>query len=221
MERLVDSSRFLATRSSLLLRLRESGDDGSWQQFYDLYADLIYSAALKAGLLPPDAEDVVQETLLTTLRDLHRYDKTRGSFKNWLMHITRFRIADRYRLLNRQRRVEADAGPNDSSLEDRADPAALLPDQAWELAWKENISEMALAELKQTTSAQTYQYFHCCVVEGMKPAEVARILKVSKTPVYLAKSRLLKTYREIIARLEKEGSAPNLPQFQLKTKKSK
>lgn len=206
MKRLGRADKFLATRSSLLLRLQQQGNESAWQQFYELYAGLIYSAACKSGLSTPDAEDVVQESLMTILHDLPRYDRARGSFKNWLMHITRFRIADRFRQLERVHRVEADLGSNGTSLEQHPDPAVLMPDEAWELSWKDNLAEMALAELRHSTSARQFQYFHCCVVEGMKPREVARALHAPRSMIYLAKFRLMQRYKKIMERLEKRDA---------------
>ena len=49
----------LATRGSLLHRLKDCRDQASWQDFYDTYRDLIHRFALKAGLTETEAEEVV------------------------------------------------------------------------------------------------------------------------------------------------------------------
>jgi DNA-directed RNA polymerase specialized sigma24 family protein len=69
-------SAFLPTRRSLLSRLRNLEDNASWQDFFETYWKLIYSAATKAGLSDADAQDVVQETVLTVTRRIgeFRYD---------------------------------------------------------------------------------------------------------------------------------------------------
>ncbi len=54
---------FLPTRLSLLGRLKDWGDQQSWQDFFDIYHRLIHSVALKAGLSPTEAQDVVQEAV--------------------------------------------------------------------------------------------------------------------------------------------------------------
>ena len=38
-----------ATRASLLVRLRDGGDAGAWQEFVHLYAPIIYGFARKRG----------------------------------------------------------------------------------------------------------------------------------------------------------------------------
>ena len=89
----------LATRSSLLDRLRDAGDQASWQTFFDTYWRLIYNVARKSGLDDPDAQDVVQEAVIAVARRMpeFRYDPAKGSFKSWLLLITRRRIHDHFR----------------------------------------------------------------------------------------------------------------------------
>src|SRR6266566_1173182 len=94
----------LATRRSLLSRLKESNAQESWRQFFDAYWRLIYTTALGAGLTDSEAQEVVQETLLTVARKIKsfRYDPAVGSFKGWLLTIVRWRIADQFRKRPRQ-----------------------------------------------------------------------------------------------------------------------
>src|SRR5678816_1887940 len=86
----------LPTRSSLLSRLRNLDDNRSWRTFFDTYWRLIYNVARKSGLSDEDAQDVVQETVIAVARKMpaFRYDASKGSFKQWLLLITRRRICD-------------------------------------------------------------------------------------------------------------------------------
>jgi RNA polymerase sigma-70 factor (ECF subfamily) len=88
-----------ATRSSLIRRLRDWQDHGSWQDFFDTYWKLIYAVAIKAGLSESEARDVVQETVVAVAKQMRDggYDRARSSFKNWLCLITRRRIVDHFR----------------------------------------------------------------------------------------------------------------------------
>jgi len=90
---------FLATRQSLLSRLKDWEDHESWRDFFDTYWRLIYGLALRSGLTTTEAEDVVQETLLAVAKEMpdFKYDPARGSFKGWLLEITRRRIANQVR----------------------------------------------------------------------------------------------------------------------------
>jgi DNA-directed RNA polymerase specialized sigma24 family protein len=88
-----------ATRLSLLSRIKDWEDDQSWREFFDRYWRLIHSAALKAGLSSDEAQEVVQETVLTVAKNIgeFRADPKRGHFRAWLLHTVRWRITDQFR----------------------------------------------------------------------------------------------------------------------------
>src|SRR5438046_1766960 len=54
----------IATRSSLIKRLKNWDDRASWKDFFDTYWKLIYGVARAAGLNDAEAQDVVQETII-------------------------------------------------------------------------------------------------------------------------------------------------------------
>ena len=56
---------FIPTRWSLISRLKDWDDRENWKNFFDTYWKLIYGAAIKAGLSDVEAEEVVQETVIT------------------------------------------------------------------------------------------------------------------------------------------------------------
>ena len=89
----------LATRRSLVERLADWDDQLRWQEFFDTYSKLIYSAAHRSGLTDAEAQEVVQETVITVAKSIGKlkYDPAIGSFKGWLLQITRWRIADQFR----------------------------------------------------------------------------------------------------------------------------
>ena len=89
----------LPTRASLLRRLRDLADDGSWKEFYERYRRFILQAARRKGLSPQDAEDVLQDTVVSVARGLPNfvYNPALCSFKGWLMTITCRRVADQLR----------------------------------------------------------------------------------------------------------------------------
>src|SRR5437762_9616110 len=103
----------LATRRSLVDRLANWDDRERWQQFFDTYWKLIYSAARKSDLTDAEAQEVVQETVITVAKNIDKlkYDPAIGSIKGWLLQITRWRIADQFRKRepgNAKRRRSAD-----------------------------------------------------------------------------------------------------------------
>ena len=68
------------TRQSLLTRLKDWNDQESWQVFFETYWKLIYRAALKAGLSEEEAQDAVQETVISVARAMPSLSTDRDLF---------------------------------------------------------------------------------------------------------------------------------------------
>ena len=66
------SSGLVATRRSLVNRLANWDDQRRWQEFFDTYWKLIYSAARKSGLTDAEAQEVVQETVITVAKKIDK-----------------------------------------------------------------------------------------------------------------------------------------------------
>jgi RNA polymerase sigma factor (sigma-70 family) len=200
----------LATRRSLLSRLKESNAQESWRQFFDTYWRLIYNTALNAGLTDSGAQEVVQETVLTVVRKIKsfRYDPAVGSFKGWLLTIVRWRIADQFR--KRQQEVQplgvrrGTETLGTATAERIPDPGAIDLDAIWQEEWQRTMFTAALARVKQTANAQHYQMFDLHAVKQWPVQKVAQALGVRPGQVRLAKHRITALMRQEVARLEKE-----------------
>ncbi|MGA2656865.1 MAG: sigma-70 family RNA polymerase sigma factor [Verrucomicrobiota bacterium] len=202
------------TRSSLLSRLRNAGDEASWRFFFETYWALIYNVARKSGLADSDAQDIVQETVIAVARKMpaFRYDAAKGSFKQWLLLVTRRRIHDHFRRAYRAQVLLGGAssagGSGQRDLEQVPSPA-LAPDAeidaAWETEWRESLFQAALARVRQRANPKQYQAFDYCVLQGLKAAEAARRLGMSAAQVYLAKHRISVAVKRIAQELERQG----------------
>jgi len=74
----------LATRRSLLSRLKESNAQESWRQFFDTYWKLIYGTAVKSGLSEAEAQDAVrraEEELVEARKALASAEAVAASLK--------------------------------------------------------------------------------------------------------------------------------------------
>src|SRR6185503_15557951 len=89
----------IPTRRSLITRLKCWDDQESWNTFFETYWKLIYRAARSSGLNDAEAQDVVQETVISVCKQMphFKYDPETGSFKNWLLKLTYWRITDQFR----------------------------------------------------------------------------------------------------------------------------
>lgn len=202
---------FLPTRRSLLSRLRNLDDAVSWRDFFDTYWKLIYNTARKAGLSGAEAEDVVQETVLTVARKIQefRYDPAAGTFKGWLLHTTRWRILDHVRRRQRHLEAEPDPGADDSRrtevMEQLPDPASERIDQVWEAEWEQNLVDAAMQRIKRQVKPKHYQAYELYVLKGWPPAKVASALGINLAQVHLLKHRVGALVKKELRRLQERG----------------
>lgn len=200
----------VATRRSLLSHLKQSNAQESWREFFDTYWRLIYTTALNAGLTDSEAQEVVQETVLTVVRKIKtfRYDPAVGSFKGWLLTIVRWRVADQFRKRPKQieppgvRQARETSGT--ATLDHIADPGAINLDAVWEEEWQRTLFAAALSRVKRQANARHYQMFDLYAVKCWSVDKVAQTLGVSAAQVRLAKHRITALMRREVARLEKE-----------------
>src|ERR1051325_11906744 len=89
----------LPTRKTLVKRLKNLEDDQSWRDFFEKYWRLIYAFAVKSGCTNAEAEEVVQETVISVARKMPDFQYNPGmcSFKGWLMHMANWRVIDQLR----------------------------------------------------------------------------------------------------------------------------
>src|SRR5437762_1787793 len=94
-----ETGELIPTRQSLLSRLKDWNDHESWRDFFETYWKLIYHTSIKAGLTDAEAQDVVQETVLSVCKSMRtfEYNAKDGSFKAYLLNLTQWRIKDQVR----------------------------------------------------------------------------------------------------------------------------
>lgn len=87
------------TRSSLLLRLRDEGDERAWVEFDAIYRPMLERFAAARGLRGPDVDDVVQHSMAAVHRRIRgfEYDPDRGRFKSWLRTLVNNHVRNRLR----------------------------------------------------------------------------------------------------------------------------
>jgi RNA polymerase sigma-70 factor (ECF subfamily) len=212
----------LATRASLLARLKDSDDPASWQEFYDRYRGLIFRFALKAGCTETEADEVVQETVIGVARKLpeFRYQPERCAFKTWLLNLTLWRVKDQLRKrqawegrlaagspagTGKPRAPARDDTARTATIERQPDATVERLEAVWNEDWQRTVLGMALARVKAEANPEDCQMFELHVLRGLSPREVARTLGVSTARVYLAKHRIGPRVREQIAELERAG----------------
>jgi RNA polymerase sigma factor (sigma-70 family) len=186
-----DSS--LPTRRSLIGRLRNRQDDDSWRDFFQTYWKLIYGFAIRCGCSDAEAEEVVQETVISISRKMpeYRYDPAVCSFKGWLMHVTNWRVIDQLRKRRPGKEMPLSLDGSAANLiEQMAGSAPSEFETLWEQEWQNNLIDAAMERVKRKVNAERYQIFYLLLVKGHSPRKVASLLKINVARVYLAKHRV-------------------------------
>ncbi len=203
------AGEIIPTRESLLSRLKDWQDDESWREFLGIYRRLLFSFALKAGLSEQEAEEVVQETVISVAKTIKefKYDPEKCSFKSWLRHLAQKRIADAFRRRARQPQAHETAHSGSvrtPAIERLADPTVPDLDAMWEEQWQKQLLNAAIARVKAEVSAEQYQMFDFYVLKKMPVSKVAAALGTSAAQIYLAKHRISRLIKKEAGRLEKQ-----------------
>ena len=199
----------IPTRASLLSRIKNSEDHDGWKRFFDTYSQLIYNTAVKAGLTRAEAQDAVQETFVSAMKSMPKfnYDPAKGSFKSWLMQLTSWRITDQLR----KRRHDAgrvhqpdDSPASTDTIGGMADPHPPQLETIWNDEWESNLWGAATERVKSMVNPKHYQIFDLYVRQQKSVWEIAKMLKVNAGQVYLAKHRVGGLIKKEITRLRQQ-----------------
>ncbi len=193
----------LATRLSLLARLKDWSQQTAWRDFDRDYAPLVRNVARKAGLTDAEADEAAQETLIAVAKKIAQFQHSgnRGSFRAWLYQQARWRIADQFRLRAKTapcRPQEHDLRKNtpesEVALPEVNEPPELQADPSferlWEAEWEEHVRLSALGRVKRRVSARQFQLFELHVVQGLSVRATAEAAGATRAAIYMAKNRV-------------------------------
>ncbi len=187
-----------STRPSLLIRIRDAQNHVAWEEFAHLYTPLIYRFLMKYALQDADASDLTQEVLRRVAGAIGRldYDPERGSFRGWLLTITRNTLNT---FLDRRRRQAQGSG--DTGMIDILEKESATDDEVaeyWEQEYEKRMFDWAAEQVRASFKESTWQAFWQTAVEGKGAQQVGEAVGLSVGAVYIAKSRVLAKLKEKI-----------------------
>jgi RNA polymerase sigma factor (sigma-70 family) len=178
-------------RDEDLLRRVGTGDDGAFRELFARYAAAAHAMAFRLVRQGQVAEEIVQEAFLAVWRNPDRYDRTRGSFRSWLMGTVHHRAVDAVRREQAQRRrAEQAAAVGGGVVEDPSDEvvsAIDLPDERRRV-------RRALADLP----AEQRDVIQRMYFDGLSQSQIA---ERTGLPLGTVKSRTLLGMRRLRAHL--------------------
>jgi RNA polymerase sigma-70 factor (ECF subfamily) len=199
----------LRTRVTLLNRVRKWDDSVSWEEFHGLYRKLVYGLARRSGLPHADAEDVTQDVFKRVAETIHKFesDPERGTFRGWLMNLTRWRIADKYVAkpkLERgsSRRYDSTGGPRTATIE--RVPDASNPEAEWDKEWQRHLLAAACERVARRVNERHFKVFDLYMRQRLPVEKVAGEMDMTPASVYVICHRLTKQLKAEVEKLQKE-----------------
>jgi RNA polymerase sigma-70 factor (ECF subfamily) len=185
-----------STASSLVAGVKAL-DPLAWQRLTTLYGPLVYGWARRGGLRGEDAADVTQEVFrAVAARAPHiRHDRPGDTFRGWLWTVTRNKIRDAYRThavgpaavggTDAQNLLMLVAEPDDGTSTTAAESQGVL--------------RRAIELVRGEFEDKSWRAFWGVTVDARPAADVARDLGLTANAVYVARSRILRRLRELLA----------------------
>jgi RNA polymerase sigma factor (sigma-70 family) len=185
------------TRPSLLSKVRR-GDEHAWNEFYQFYSKFIYSLALRAALTPDEANDIVQDTMVSVNRYIADFqvDSERAKFRTWLRTIVSSRIADKKRKLKRDPLAQVADGNTGTDKSNRTPTINRIADTEVDFSdmFDRQLKESAVAEAKDRVRRKAkvdhFQVYDLFETEQMSARDVAKTLGIGEALVRLRSFRI-------------------------------
>lgn len=193
---MTDSSKTYRTRQSLLMRLKDTHDESSWDEFVSIYKNYILAIIRNMKVNKHDAEDLLQSILLKLWRKLptFEYDPGKGQFRYWLGRVTK---NDVFKFCNKKMRRNESSPEEDEEL-DTEDPEV---DKMIEKEWQNYIAEKAWDKISKKFGQKILDVF-LCFAEGHTGPVVAEKMNMAENTAYVYKLRVQKALHKEMVRLE-------------------
>lgn len=183
---LAHSTELILDEVDLLRRIAQQ-EQAALAELYDRYAQVLYSFAFKSLNSAEESEEVVLDVFAQVWRTADRYDSAKSQVSTWLFMMTRSRILDRLRRLQRTSRVAIAA---ESATEIQLPMPSVDPIENALLDEQQTQITLALAQLPPPQR----QVIELAYFQGFTQSEIATQLNLSlgtvKTRIRLGLNKL-------------------------------
>jgi RNA polymerase sigma factor (sigma-70 family) len=171
------------TRLTLLVKLRDRGNDQAWNEFDGIYRGYVIGVLRNLAIDEKLRDDVTQEVMLTCWRKLSDfdYDANKGRFRGWLATIVRNAAYDHVRQDARRRNREAKATLPEVST---AEVTRLAEEE-----WQRHVMELAWTRVRPSLAANVRSAFEL-YLSGKAATEIAAALELEVNTVHVYRKRV-------------------------------
>jgi len=188
------------TRTSLLLRVRSPANQEAWTEFVEIYAPVIHRLAVRRGLQPADADDLVQQVMISISRAIEKrpHDRERAKFRTWLNRVAENAI------LNALTRGKPDVGSGRTDFIELLTQHSAPPEDSALLRreCQEQVFRWAADRIRLEFNEETWEAFWATAVDGQACEQVAVRLEKNVGSIYAARSRVMRRLKEKVTEFE-------------------
>ena len=197
-------SIYPSTHKTLLERI-QTGDEVSWQEFYQRYSPSILKICAGFGISESESHDILQNVMLKFFRNdlVMKYDSEKAKFRTYFNHVVFSCIKD-FRRMKKQSSAEI------TGRTIPEDPVPAETDEIFLNEWRSQMLQEALDRLRQQVSPENFLAFHLTVFQGKSAKETAAFLKRDVGMIYVARSRCTEHLKEIIEEINRNDQELNL-----------
>ena len=190
------------TRETLLLRLRDSYDEKSWEEFVKYYRGYIFTVIHRSGLNYEDAQDTTQDVLLKAWKALPQfeYKSEECKFRSWLMIVCRNCLRD-YAKSSRGKLSKLQVSSDDDEIHVLCASTEAEIDAIAEIEWKMYIAHLAWESISTEFSANVLEAFYMHS-EEYSTDEIRDKLDICEENIYVYRGRVRKALLKETLRLE-------------------
>lgn len=162
------------------------GDEGALHEVYLRWSPLVYTIARRKSGNDADASDITQAVFVAAWQGRQGFDPDAGSLPAWLLGITRRKVADHWRQVNRV-----------------PEPRDEIPDDAQpDVGIETTVERVLLADELERLGEPQRRILELCFFQDMTHAQVASLLGL---PLGTVKSHIRRSLGRLRERLEVDG----------------
>jgi RNA polymerase sigma-70 factor, ECF subfamily len=193
------------THASLMVRLKNDSNNVDWHRFVQLYQPALIRWLSSKGLQDSDADDCVQQILLSVTRALDKFtdDGRPASFRRWLQTIARNELINSVRQRSRQPQSNRESHVWQELMNLTQNNPALDSSLQWE--YERQVFIQAAAVVRKSIQESSWEAFWRTTILGQSAAHVANELGMNEGAVYMAKGRVLVRLKQVVFELEQQS----------------
>ncbi|MEL7499589.1 MAG: sigma-70 family RNA polymerase sigma factor [Planctomycetota bacterium] len=177
------------TRTTLLDEIRQTHSSDRWNEFFLDYGKLLQRWLIGKNVSSSDAEDIRQETMVTVLQELPKFEHNGrpGAFRLWLKRI----LTNRMRQVIQKRASRKEVACLDQLVQTLADEHTEISHE-FQVEHERFVIEQLLARARNEFTTTRVQLFRELVLEDVPIDQLIEKYQMTRGAIRVQQHRILK-----------------------------